>query len=813
MGNIRHAFRIAAKQPGFTLLIVLTMALGIGAATAAFSIVDTVFLRTLPYKNARRLMSVFMTVPSMRSNPALSKVWDQLGPSLEQFNELKNHQTSFDELSILRNMKASLETGGRRRIRLGSVSANFFPMLGIQARRGRLFSVDDDKPQAVHTAILSQDLWRNAFGGDDAAMGKTITIRTWRGVEQYVVIGVLPRDFEFADYRPDPNRTPDIWVPAAISNQPGDDYEVIATLKPGVSVSDAERETQSIFDGSLSNDMRHLFGNVGARLSFRQTEQASDIRTSLYVLVASSGLLLLIACGNVANLLVAQGSARSHEMAVRAAIGAGRRHILRQLITQGLTLSLFGGLAGTLIAYWTIHALIGLSPVAVPRAAEIGIDLRVLLFALAASTLTGVLFGLAPALPAMRPNLNEVLKAAGRTRATPHNRVQELIIVAEISLSFALLVGAGLLTQTLFRMWSESNRTQVEHVLTVQADFFAARFQTPSEAVTFTNVALERLRSLPGVESVTGASPAPFGGRGLDGVEIEGMPIPKGTSPPLIDNRYVLKDYFSTVRLPILAGRALMADDVSREAHVAVVNKTFAQRFWSVETAVNKRFRGVGPQGESQAPWVTIVGVCDDTRDLSGSEREILPVLYAPFASNADITFIIRTTGDPSALASTVRQEFATLNNNVVIGQTETMDNLLWKDLANERYRAVLINIFALTAVVLALIGLYGVISRFVANRTRELSIRMALGAKPQDVLAFVLRQSLLLTTAGVAIGIAGALATTRLLAALLFGVSATDPSTYVGVAAAFFVVAALATYLPARRAARSDPIMALRAE
>jgi len=381
-------------------------------------------------------------------------------------------------------------------------------------------------------------------------------------------------------------------------------------------------------------------------------------------------------------------------------------------------------------------------------------------------------------------------------------------------LSFVLLSAAGLLTQTLFRMWSESNRMRAEHVLTVHADFFEARFQTPAEALVFTDAAVEKLRSLPGVESVTGASPAPFEGRGLEPIEIEGVPFPKGGQAAPIDTRSVLGDYFSTLRLPILAGRALTAEEISHGAQVAVVNRTLARRLGSVETAVGKRFRGIVPfSAQKEASWLTIVGVCDDSRDLAGSEREVLPVFYAPFASNSDITFIIRAAGAPSALATAARQTLTALNSNINVGRTETMDALLWSDLANERYRAILINTFAIAAVSLTLIGLYGVISRFVTIRTRELSIRMALGAQPRDVVRFVLRQSLLLTAAGIAIGIGAAIASGGLLAALLFGVSATDVTTYVGITTVLLAVATLAAYLPARRAARSDPMTALRAD
>src|SRR5437016_1840347 len=364
LGDIRYALRIAGKQRGLTMLVVLTMALGIGAATATFSIVDTVLLRPLPYKNADRLMSVFMTVPSQRANPAVSKIWDQFGASLPQFIELKKRQTVFEDVAILRNGGASLETSGRRHIQLGAVSANFFSLLGVQSPLGRLFSANDDKPQAVRTAVLSHEIWNSAFGGDAGILGKTITIREARAVNRYVVIGVLPPGFEFPDYGPEPNPTPDIWVPSWISNQPDDDFGgLFATLKKGVSVTDAEREIQSILDATLSNNLRPFFGTVGARISPRQTEQAADIRTSLYVLLGSSGLLLLIACGNVATLLVGQGATRSHEIAVRAAIGAGGWRIVRQLLTQSVMISLFGGLLGTVIAYGAIQALIGISPV------------------------------------------------------------------------------------------------------------------------------------------------------------------------------------------------------------------------------------------------------------------------------------------------------------------------------------------------------------------------------------------------------------------------------------------------------------------
>ncbi len=806
--DIRYALRQAAKSPGFTLLVVLTMALGIGTATATFSVVDTVFLRPLQFKNAAQLVYVYMTVPSFRSTPALSKVWNHLGPDLEDFNEFVSRQTSFDSAAVIRNDEAYLDISGKRPIRFGTVSPNFFQMLGIKSLLGRLFSAEDFKPDTTPTAVLSYGAWERHFGSDPLVLGRAITVQDRAARKEYTVIGVLPAGFAFGEYGIEENPSPDVWTSTAATNPADDDYQVIATLKKGVLISDAEGEAARLFDSGLTADTRKLFGHVGAQVSPVQREQAENVRTSVFILAASAGLLLLIACGNVANLLLAEGTTRSHEMALRAAVGAGRGRIVRQLVTESVLLFVTGGTIGTLLANWSVRVLVRLSPVPIPRANEIGVDGRVLLFALAASALTGIVFGLGPALWVTRCDLNDVLKRGANNRGTQLSKSQGLVVVAEISISFVLLVSAGLLTQTLFRLLSESNRMQAEHLLSAQADLSDAQFKGNVDFLAFTNAALDRITSDPRITHAAIATPAPFSGRSIGDLTIEGS---SGASR-LLDYRAVSKDYFATMTVPLLAGRLFTDADISSRTPVALINETMAREIWPSESAINKRFRWTNSSNSIE--WITVVGICGDLLDLEGSPGKSLPVFYLPLQqSQANLTFLIRSRGNPSGLASTVRQQIVDVEKTVNIFRMETLDELLRTSLAGERYRALLVNMFGAAAGALSLIGLYGVISRFVATRTRELSIRMALGAQPQAVLRLVLRRSLALSGFGIGVGLVAALGSTRWLSDLLFGVRALDLPTYLEIAVVLMSVATLATYIPARRAARIDPIIALKAE
>ncbi len=816
LADIRYAIRIAVRRPGFTLLAVLTMALGIGSSVAAYGVVDAVLLRPLPYRNSERLVSILTTIPKFRSDPVMGKIWDQWGLSYDQYDELSKRQTHFEAMSIYRSYGATLLSRDEgQKIRVGAVPAAFFPLLGVNANLGRLFLAEDEDPQTDQTAVLSYGMWERQFGRDPGVLGQKVTIESGNGPAEFTVIGVLSPKFDLPDSGMDSSPTPDLWVPLKPASAGFDrsdyGYSGLGILKPGVSAASAEAEAAPIMSARMPQSLPSaFFGSEGAHVVSLLRAQTTTVRNSLLILMGATVLLLLIACSNVANLLLGNAATRRHEIALRAAVGAGRLRIIRQLVTESVLLSTLGGVLGMTLAFWAMRVLVRLAPVDLPRANQIGVDPRVLLVAIGVSVLTGVLFGIVPAAVAVRGDLNEELKATVRT-GTAHGRLQGLVMISEISLSFVLLIAAGLLTQSLFRIVAARPAIRPEHLLSVQADFSSPRYKLQPAVDTFTNETLARLRSLPGVDAVTAAEYAPCGGGSLTTVQIEGAGSGQAASDIILSARSVFPNYFSVLGTPIIAGRPFTDAENSDEAPVVMINKAMAQKFWSVDTALDKRI-------QVRDRWYSIVGIVADLRELSFEvTTDLLPTFYL-----ADIrgqysgwrrntTFLIRSAIDPAVLTPLVRHQIAAVDKDMPLDNIQTVESLIQKSIAPDRYRTMLINIFAIMAASLALIGLYGVVSRTVVQRTRELSIRMALGAKPGNVLWMVLRQSLQLTAIGIGIGVLGAVALTRTLSGFLFAIRSTDVATYIGVAIGLLLVSLLSTYLPARRAAKTDPMIALR--
>jgi len=817
LGDIQYALRVLRKNPSFTLLAVLTTALGIGAATATFSVVDMVLLRPLPYKESGRLIQIWPTVPAWRTEPALQVAWDRWGLDYYQYLEFRKRQTSFDDVVAYATGAATLvEPGGPRRIAIGKADAGFFDLIGLPAIRGRLIQKEDERADAPRVAVLSHDSWLRYFGADPNVLGKTAIVEQLSATT-YTVIGVLPQNFQVSAQN-DVGRkpAPDLWIPIGAAGLPADfsnDVETLGRLREEASLANAEKETARIFAELPPNPTVPLQISLSARLVPRLEQEAGSAKMPLVLVFAASGLLLLIACGNVANLLVDRAVARQHEMALRAALGASRIRIVRQLLTESLVLSVAGGFAGIILASWFIRGLVRLAPGELPRMNEIGLDSRVLLFMIGSSIASGILFGLTPALSFIRTDVHAGLKSGSQNRGSRRSRMQGVVTVGEISMSFLLLVGAGLVTQSLFRLSAVNTGLRPDRLLTVQVVLPRSRYADEKRIRSFYQDLLPRLRSLPGMQAITGISIAPFTNRHSVVLFVpEGVQLPPGKKLSSVENRMVFANYFEVAGTPIIEGRAFTEADINAagQSGVVIVNRAMARRFWPGQSAINKP---VPLDGGGTAP--NVIGIAENAREFNLGE-DIKPMIYFPgwaWADLNDLTLLIRTAGDPAQLAAAIRHEIQSVDKDLPIERMETMENLIAATYTNERYRTILINVFALAAIFLALSGLYGVISRSVAQRTRELGIRIAIGARPGAMVWLVLRHSLGLAITGILIGCAVALAVTRLISGFLFGITPTDVPTYAAIAGVLVAMSIAASYVPARRAARIDPAECLRSD
>jgi len=807
IADAHYALKTISQHRSFTIVVVLTMALGIGASAAAFCIVDSVLLRDLPFEDSARLVSIWATVPSWRNHPALHVVWDQMGVTPNQFDELKKRQTVFDDISIYRNTSGKLSAGSR--IRVGVAHGNFFDLLGVQGHSGRLLSTVDQEV-SESSIVLDHGFCLRTYGAEAKAIGQQLNIDFDGQKKPYVVVGVLPQNFEFADYGFDPSPTPDVWIALKpeTSSQWREDpsFNLVGRLKPGFPVSDAERETAEVLNANIGAFGKQMFGEEGARVVRRKSEETKNVQTSLFVLFGATALLLIVACSNVANLLLGRAVGRSREISVRTALGASRLRIIRLLVTESVLLSSIGGILGTAFAYGAVRILLAMSPATVPRSASIGIDGRVLLFVAAISMLTGILFGLAPALATLGKDIGSPSRVAGGTLGRQHHRLQRLILVGEIALTFILLVASALLTQSLLRLNSVRLGFHPEYLGILKVDLGNAGYTQEAQVRAFASEAMSKIRAVAGVEGVTIADQAPFTGRGLSTIELEGAPIGKSTQL-MFDYHTVEPNYFEVVGVPIIKGRTFTSVDAGSQSRVMIINRTLERMLWPKEGGIDKRIRFDGN-------WYSIVGISQDVREFGLSTDE-LATYYIPSRYRANETrfFIVRSSKDPALLAQDLHRQVLSVDSDVDVALLRPLPTVIWESVSAERYRATIINVFAIVACALAFIGLYGVISRFVVSRRKELSVRTALGAQPRNLLWLVLRHSLTLTAVGVGLGAAAALATTQWLSSLLFGIEAFDVGTYAAVSVAVLSIALVATYLPARRAARTDPMVSLRAD
>ena len=797
--DLKYGVRQLLRSPGFTAVAVLTLALGIGANTAIFSVVNAVLLRPLPYKDQERLVMVWESRPQegVYDNPVAP----------QDFFDWRRRNQVFEDMSGFLYSTIDLSGAGEpERIGTGIVSPSLFNVLGVQPLRGRTFLPEEEQDGRHRVVVMTYSLWQRRFGGDPAVVGKLLTL----GGEPFEVIGVLPRTFDF----PAPGL--ELWRPLVPTTQQMQtrtlhSMQVFARLKPGVTLAQARADMDRVA-AQLAQEFPESNAVHAAHVVPLREQVVGDVRPALLLLLGAVAFVLLIACANAANLLLARVAARQREFAVRAALGAGRWRLVRQTLTESALLAVVSGTAGVLLAVWGVEAVRSLIPddIAVMGFRSIPVDGRVLAFTLGLSVLAGVLSGVAPAFRGWGGWLTEALKEGGRSAGTTpaRQRIFAALVVAEMALALILLVGAGLMIRTFVAFLNVNPGFDPHNLLTLQVAVPETKYDQPAEVRGFFAQLLNEVQALPGVEAAGATMLLPLGGGDARrGIQAEGYE-PRPDEPTRAHLRVVTPTFFAAMRIPLLQGRLLAPQDTEGAPLVVLVNRTAAERYWPGQSPVGRRLR-IG-SGE----WREIVGVVGDVRHW-GLDAGINPEMYLPFDQVAppNMTVVVRSTSDPADLAKSVRARVHALDSDVPISEVSTMEEVLAFSLAPTRFYMVLLGSFAGLALLLASAGIYGVMAYSVARRTHEIGVRKALGACNSDIFRWVLRRGFIWTLTGLILGAAGSVALTRFLSRLLFGVKPGDPLTLLSVAVLLAAVALLACWIPARRAARVDPMVALRYE
>jgi putative ABC transport system permease protein len=813
--DLRYAARRLLRSPGFTAVALLTLALGIGANSAIFTVVHGVLLRSLPFAEPEALVA-FGTV-----QPGEAPRAGSLSPP--DFMSLRDQATGAgsgspgvlaDAVAFVYGAAALTGEGEPQRVEAAWVSAGFFEIFGAAPVLGRSFTADENRPGDDDVAVLGHGFWLQAFGGDPGVVGRTVTVN---GVSR-TVVGVAPPGFDFPDRRV-------LWSPIPYGetfssetavNRRAQYLSVVGRLRPGVSVAQARAEVTAIA-ARLEAEFPETNTNVTLAMLPLREVVVGEVRTPLLVLLGAVGFVLLIACANVANLLLARAAARQSEMALRTALGAARGRLVGQLLTESLLLGLLGGALGLLLAYAGTDLLLALRPEGIPRLDDVGVDATVIGFTLAVSLGTGLLFGLVPALHVTRADLTAVLAEAGRGGPVGRQgqRTRSLLVVAEVALAVMLLVGAGLLMRSFLQLQQVDPGFRPEQALATQLSLPARSYPDDDRRAAFYGALIERLEALPGVTSVGAVNVLPMSDdRMVINFAVRGRePLPPGEQPTL-DVRLATPDYLRAMGIPLLRGRAFSDRDRADAPQVALINEAAAQRHFPGEDPIGQFIRLGWGRAEGEFAGGEVVGIVGDVRQL-GLADDFLPEIYLPHAQapEAQMSVVVRTAGDPLTLAGAIRAEVRSLDPNLPVGTMTTLDHVVSRSVAQPRFYLLLLGIFAAVSLTLTAVGIFGVMSYAVVQRTREIGIRMALGAAPGAVLRMVIGGALALAVGGMALGLGGALVLTRVLESLVFGVSTTDPLTYAGVAGALTAVVLLASYIPARRATRVDPAVALRGE
>ncbi len=806
--DLRYAVRMLLKSPGFTLIAVVALALGIGANTAIFSVVNAVLLRPLPYKAPEELVWLWGTNPQNDIK--------QETASYPDFNDWRQQAQSFNGMAGFASSAPILggTEGEPERLRAGVAIGDLFSVLGVEPALGRKFLPEENEEGKHRVVLLSHALWQRRFGGDPGIVSRQVMINN----NQHTIVGVLPAAFQ--DPLPGEAQRLEMWLPLSVTAnmkqaRRGDFLNVVARLKPGTTQQQAEAEMTGI-TAQLEKQYPNTNTGWGIIVQSMHETITGDVRPALLVLLGAVSVLLLIACANVANLLLARATARQREIAIRAALGASRGRIIGQLLTENVLLSLCGGVLGLLFAYWGMDALLALNPGNIPRLDSIGIDRAVLLFTIGVSLVTGLVFGLAPALTVSKPQFNDTLKDGGRggMEGGTARRLRSGLAVAEIALSFVLLVGAGLLIRSFLQLQDVNPGFSADHLLTVNLSLPAAKYPENQQVVNLYDQLLARLAVQPGVQSATVTTALPLaGGSEYAAFTVEGRIPARTDRQPDAESRIVGPDYFRALQIPLRKGRLLEERDATGAPDVVVINETMTRKYFGGDDPIGKRIT-FGDAQAADAEWFTVVGIAGDVRG-SSLNAEPYAQVYGSYRQSPRraMTVVLRTAGEPLALAAIVRQQVAALDPQQPLYNMRTAEQVLAASIARPRFNMLLIALLAGIALVLAGIGVYGVISYSVTQRTRELGVRMALGASAGNVLKLVVGEGMFLAGIGIAIGIAAAIGVSRIMASLLYAVTATDPFTFVSLALLLAAIAFVACYIPARRATKVDPMVALRYE
>jgi predicted permease len=805
--DIRYGVRGLLKHPGFTAIVVITLALGIGASTAIFSVVNSVVLRPLPYRTADRIVAIQELDPDGKRGQSTSA----------NFYDWRQQNTVFEHLSAFKITTTNLALPDHaERIDLAQTNADFFDVFGITPQYGRLFIPQDEQAGHEPVVVVSHALWQRRFGSDPSLVGKSITLDG----KNYNVIGIAPPGFQYPDktelWLPPLRLVPELYPDQDVTQTRRMGYLfVVALLKPGVSLQQAAGEMETI-----TARLRQQYPDTNNRRFNRvvslHEHLVGDTNKLLWLLLGAVTFVLLIGCANVANLLLASGASRQKEMAIRTALGASRWRVIRQLFTESAILALAGGVVGLLIAFWGLAAITKLLPTDFPRLNEIQIDWRVLGFTFAASMLTGILFGLVPALQVSRPDVQEAIRETGRGAAGSRrqSRFRQVLIIVEVALSVVLLAGAGLLFRSFLRLQSVDAGFVSQQVLTARLTPSGTSYVNDADYARFYNGVIEKVSAIPGVQDAGLINTLPLFKGPTSAFRVEGRPVTTPDKWPSVNYRVVSPNYFRAMGIPVLQGRAYTDRDNENAPLVMMVNQQLVREVFPDENPVGKRITFGGTNTDGQPRWFEIVGVVANVRSLELREE---PTAELYFSAQQDLwpamSLVVRSSVEPSSLSASVRQAVNEVDRSVPVADVKTMDHVVSESITQPRFNLFLLGLFSAVAMVLSAAGIYGVTAYTVTQRTHELGIRIALGAQVGDVLRMILGQGMAVIGIGLVAGLAAAFGLMRLLRSLLFGVGENDPLTFVAITAVLVLVALIACYIPARRATKVDPLVALRAE